>query len=175
MKQAGIFFLALLVALPAQAGGDSSDGHSHAAPSPVPTIANAPRATAATEEFEVVAVVEGKQLVIYVDHFASNAPVSKAKIEIDGAGLKGVASESAPGTYRMELAAAIPAARHPLTIAIETDDSADLLTVTLDTSLPVSGEAHVHGWSEWAVWIVAALMLLTGAALLAARRKRQRK
>jgi hypothetical protein len=46
------------------------------------------RAVAATEEFEVVAVLEGKNLVVYVDRFASNEPVAKARVEVEGGGLK---------------------------------------------------------------------------------------
>lgn len=174
MKQARTFFLAAFIALPAWAGGDSSDGHSHAPPAPVPTTASSPRAAAASDAFELVVALEGKKLVLYVDHFASNEPVTKAKLEVDGAGLKGFASEIAPGTYVMDIVTAIPAARHPLTVAIETDDSADLLSATLDTSLPASAAAHVYGWDEWLVWIVATL-LLAGAALLAVRRNKKSK
>ena len=58
MKHVRMIFLVTLVALPLPiwAGGDSSDGHSHAAPEPVPVSQSVtPRAVAATEEFEVVA------------------------------------------------------------------------------------------------------------------------
>ena len=173
MKQAKLFFLAMLIALPVRAGGDSSDGHSHAAPAPVPVTVNAPRATAATEEFEVLAALEGKQLVVYVDRFASNEPVANAKVEIEGAGLKGLASEAASGTYVMSVAAVIAPGRHPLTISIETGDTADLLTVTLDTTPAVAIDEHVHGSGEWVVWGVAALLLLAAGALLIARRHRK--
>lgn len=174
MKQARTFFLAAFIAFPVWAGGDSSDGHSHAAPAPVPMTASTPRAAAASEAFEVVVALEGKKLVLYVDHFASNEPLTKAKVEVDGAGLKGFASEIAPGTYVMDIGTAVPAARHPLTVGIETDDSADLLSATLDTSLSAPAAAHVYGRDEWLVWIVAAL-LLAGAALLAVRRNRKSK
>ena len=54
-------------------------GEDHGAPPPPVSPGVAPRALAATEEFEVVAALEGKQLVVYVDRFASNEPVVKAK------------------------------------------------------------------------------------------------
>ena len=75
-------FLGAVIALPVWAGGDSSDGHTHAAPEPMPAVTAAPRAVATTEEFEVVAVVEGKHLMVYVDRFASNEPVAKAKVSM---------------------------------------------------------------------------------------------
>lgn len=147
-------------------------GEDHGAPPPVVSQAMAPRAIAATDEFEVVAILEEKKLVLYVDRFTSNEPVTNAKVEVEGAGLKGLASESAPGIYVMDVATPLPSAKHPLTIAIETDDSADLLSASLDTTLLQTEEPHVHGWSEWVVWIVAAFLLLLAAALLAARRKK---
>jgi cobalt-zinc-cadmium efflux system membrane fusion protein len=94
VKQMKALFLGAVIALPVWAGGDSSDGHTHAAPEPMPAVTAAPRAVATTEEFEVVAVVEGKHLMVYVDRFASNEPVAKAKVEVEGAGLKGFASEA---------------------------------------------------------------------------------
>ena len=90
MKHVKKFFLVTLVAfsLPVWAGGDSSDGHSHAAPAPLPVSQSVtPRAAAATEEFEVVTSLEGKTLVVHVDRFASNEPVTQAKVEIEGGGL----------------------------------------------------------------------------------------
>jgi hypothetical protein len=162
---------ALLGIAPAVVGHGGED---HGAPPPAVSQAVAPRASAATEEFEVVAVLEEKQIVIYVDRFASNEPVAHAKIELEGAGLKGIASEVAPGTYVMGLATAIPPARHPLTISIEAGDTADLLSANLDTSPAVDHQVHVAGWSVWAVWIIAALLLVASGALLLARRTREK-
>jgi hypothetical protein len=167
--------LATVIAFPAWAGGDSSDGHTHAAPEPIPVVTLSPRAAAATEDFEVVAAIEGKKLVVYLDRFASNEPVTKAVVEVDGAGLKGVAGEIAPGTYTLDLATAMSPGKHPLTIAIEAGDTTDLLTTTLDISPTAAGEEHVHGWSERIVWIVAGLLLLTAGAMLAMRRRNKSK
>lgn len=177
MKHVRMFFLVTLIALPLPllAGGDSSDGHSHAAPAPVLATAMAPRATATTEEFELVAALEGRKLVLYVDRFASNEPVAKAQVEVEGAGLKGLASEAAPGTYVMDVATAIPPGRHPLTISIEAGDTVDLLSATLDISPPTAGVEHVDWWRQQIIWIVVGLLLLAAGALFAARRHRRAK
>lgn len=179
MKHVKMFCLVTLVAfsLPVWAGGDSSDGHTHEAPAPlaVSQIVT-PRAAAATEEFEVVASLEGKKLVMYVDRFASNEPVTQAKVEIEGAGLKGMASETTPGTYEFDVAMPLPPARHPLTISIEAGDSVDLLTATLDTFASATNEVHDHGWSERVVWgISGALLLVTGILFAVRRHKRAKK
>ena len=176
MKQAkALLLVATVIAFPAWAGGDSSDGHTHAAPAPIPVVTLSPRAAAATEEFEVVAALEGKKLVVYLDRFASNDPVTKAVVEVEGGGLKGVAGEIAPGTYALDVATAMSPGKHPLTIAIEAGDTTDLLTATLDISPAAAGEEHVHGWSERIVWIVAGLLLLAAGALLAMRRRNKSK
>jgi MYXO-CTERM domain-containing protein len=175
VKQVRALLLATVIALPAWAGGDSSDGHTHAAPEPIPVVTLSPRAAAATEDFEVVAAIEGKKLVVYLDRFASNEPVTKAVVEVEGGGLKGVAGEIAPGTYALDVATAMSPGKHPLTIAIEAGDTTDLLTATLDISPAAAGEEHVHGWSERIVWIVAGLLLLAAGALLAMRRRNKSK
>ena len=146
-------------------------GEDHDAPPPAVNQAVAPRAIASTDDFEVVAVLEDKKLVIYVDAFASNEPVANAKVEIDRAGLKGVAREAAPGTYVVDLAESLPNGKHGLTIAIEAGDTADLLSATLDTSAPDQGEVHVHNWSERVIWIIALLLAFAGGMLVFARRR----
>lgn len=151
-------------------------GEDHGALPPAVTQAVDPRAAAATDEFEVVTVLEDKQLVVYVDRFASNEPVTQAKVEIEGAGIKGLASETAPGTYVLNVAVTIPQAKHPLTISIEAGDTADLLSATLDVSSPKADVPHTHGWSEWAVWILSgSLLLITGVLFAARRHKRAKK
>ena len=146
-------------------------GEDHGAPPPPVTQAVEPRAAAATEEFEVVTSLEGKKLVVYVDRFASNEPVVQAKVEIEGAGLKGVASETAPGTYVLDVATPLPPAKHPLTISVEAGDSVDLLTATLDTSASVANVVHTHGWSEWVVWALSGVLLLVTGILFVVRRR----
>lgn len=151
-------------------------GEDHGAPPPPVAQAVEPRTAAATEEFEVVTSLEGKKLVVYVDRFASNEPVAQAKVEIEGAGLTGVASETAPGTYVLDVTTPLPPAKHPLTISVEAGDSVDLLSATLDTSAPVVTEAHTHGWSEWVVWgISGALLLMTGILFAVRRHKHAKK
>lgn len=147
-------------------------GEDHGAPPPPISRDVAPRAVAATEEFEVVAVLEGKQLVLYVDRFASNEPVTAAKVELEGAGLKGLANESVPGTYVMELAAALPPAKHVLTISIEAANTTDLLTATLDTSFPAITSGHAFDWTIWIFGTVVALLILVSGIRLVARHYR---
>lgn len=167
-------FAALTVALSAlaHAGGDASDGHSHGeAAAPLMTVAGAPRASAQTEEFELVAVLEGKKLTLYLDRFATNEPVADAQIEVDSSTLKAVATHIAAGVYSLPGESFAKPGKYPLAISLQAGDVSDLLTVTLDLPPPVAGAAPVDSWSNWAVGGAGAL-LLAGAALVAVRRRR---
>lgn len=152
-------------------------GEDHGAPTPAVTQAIAPRATAGTEEFEAVLIQAGKQLLLYLDHAATNEPVVGATVEIDGGdggGVAGRAVESAPGVYAVDTQALAPA-KHALTISIETGDSADLMTATLDLSAPHADVEHAHGWREWLAWIAAGLLGLAAGTLWMIRRRKQPK
>jgi hypothetical protein len=137
---------AMLLSAPA-AFAHGGEDHSHDAPAAQTTRPVAPRAVASTDEFEVVAVIDGGKLVFYIDRYADNAPVAGAKLEVDGA-VKGVAAEAAPGTYVID-APNLGIGRHALAIAIETAGTADLLSATLETAPPPSQAAVLPWWKRW--------------------------
>jgi LPXTG-motif cell wall-anchored protein len=159
--------LLFAVTLAAIAHGDDDHG---AAP-PMLNQSAAPRATGATDEFEVVAVLDGKKLTIYLDKFSSNAPVTEAKLEVEGAGLKGIATESAPGVYTIS-APGIAPGKHALTFSIESGEVLDLLSANLDTSLPAGNAAATGTTNSRLIAIIAGLVILGAAALLIARRRK---
>ncbi len=70
--------------LPAVAG----PGHDHGDAAPAATGSALPRFAAVSETFELVGVLDGKQVTLYLDRFADNAPVRGAKIELEIAGAK---------------------------------------------------------------------------------------
>lgn len=152
-------------------------GDDHGAPPAAATLAIAPRATAATEEFELVAIKEDKQLVLYLDRAATNEPVVGATVDVDGGGMAGRAIESAPGVYAIDASTLAPA-RHALTISVETGDSADLLAATLDVSAPRVDVEPAHGWREWQGWqgwLGAGLLGLAAGAWWMVGRRQQSK
>lgn len=169
MKAVVLIAFFLLFAAPTAFGHGDED---HGAPAPVPSQTVSPRATTASESFEAVAVLEDGKLALYLDRFASNEPVSGAKVEIEGGGLSGLATESSPGVYVMN-AAAITPSKHPLTITVEAGDDIDLLSAVLDASLPQAGAAPVSSGKNGAIWL--GLALLAGGMLWLVRRKRQEK
>lgn len=156
------------------------EGEDHSAPPPAASSISspsvAPRAAAASDEFEVVVVLEGAHLTIYVDRFAGNEPVTQATVELEGAGVKGVAAETAPGVYVANLVAPLAAGKHPLTIIVEAGETADLLSLNLDLPAspppPPSG-ASEFSWRAWAIVGVGGALLCGGGVWLALRRRKR--
>ena len=153
----------------AWAHGDEDHGEG-AAPAPASEVA--PRSSAQSEEFELVAVLTEGKLTLYLDRYADNAPVPDAEIEVESGAFKAVATQLAPGVYSVPGHAFAQAGKHLLTISVQAGETADLLSATLDLAAPSAGVEHAHGWGEWAVWGAAGALLLAGAGLVAMRRRK---
>ena len=132
----------------------------------------APRASARTEDFELLAVLAGGKLTLYLDRNADNAPVAGAAIEVESGAFKAVAKEVAPAVYALPGDAFAKPGKYPLTISIQAGETADLLNATLDLAAPEPAIEHVHSWDEWAVWGGAGVVLLAGVGLVLLRRRR---
>ena len=102
----------------------------------------APRASAQTEEFELVAVLAEEKLMLYLDRYADNAPVADAEIEVESGTFKAVAAQIAPGVYSVPGQAFAHPGKYPLTISVQAGEAADLLTATLDLAPPAVGVEH---------------------------------
>ncbi|MCP5269386.1 MAG: LPXTG cell wall anchor domain-containing protein [Zoogloeaceae bacterium] len=166
--------LAVLVmnglSMPAMAHGGEDHGESKPAVA-APTTTQM-RTGTASADFELVAVVEDSKLMLYLDHFASNEPVADAKLEIESGAFKAMAKPMAAGIYAAPGEHFSSPGQYPLAITVEAGDRFDLLSATLDRSVPEAGVPHTHGWSEWAVWSGAGILLLAGAGLIAIRRRK---
>ncbi|WMW81687.1 hypothetical protein RF679_05255 [Undibacterium cyanobacteriorum] len=165
--------LALVLAmLSPSARAHGNDDHEHAAP-----VANqitvAPRASAQSEDFELVAVLQGARLVIYLDQFASNEAVNGAQIEVESKGLfKLLAKESEPGVYVIDLSslgAKMPAAvgKYPLTFTIDAADTSDVLASTLEIAAD-DESLHDHAASAptWQRWLALASVISAAVLVL---------
>jgi hypothetical protein len=155
-----LFLCALIsVAAPLQA----HEGHDQAPPDRAATAITAPRASAHSELFELVAVPDGAQLIIYLDRWQDNAPVGGATLELESDNWQAEATELSAGTYRVEAPFITTPGQYELLFTITTDDDLDLLTTTLDiTATPVTtAAAHpMPMLAVMAVGIVITLLLL---------------
>jgi len=141
----------------AQAG----DGHDHGEAPAAAAGSASPRFSAGSELFELVGVLNGKQLTLYLDHAASNAPVKDAKLELELGGRKLSPEAHGEGEFELTLAEAPKAGVTPITVTVSTERESDLLAGELDIHKEAhAAEAHVHGWKEWALWGAAGLAAL---------------
>lgn len=153
---------AALMLPPAHAGAGHDHGHDDsagAAHSPA-----LPRFAAVSESFELVGVLEGRQLTLYLDRAADNAPVSGAQIELDIGGTP-LKAEPQEDVYRVVLAEQPQPGVLPVTATITVmgtgGPEADLLAGELDLHAAAPAEHAPHG-ASWA------LRAAVGAGALAA-------
>lgn len=177
MKRLAMMLALTLLALNARAHGGEDHGNEAAPPAVVAEAG--PRATAASEEFEFVAVPQGGQLLIYLDRFATNAPVANAEVEIESGAFKAVATAIGPGVYAVAGDAFKAPGPHPLTVTIQTDAKSggvsDLLSATLEVAAPAASVVPPSKpWALEAGLGVAALVLVAAIAIAVQRRLRRR-
>ncbi|TAK89418.1 MAG: hypothetical protein EPO09_17460 [Aquabacterium sp.] len=118
----------------AWAHGGEDHGDEPAAINTPATLA-APRATAQTDSFELVAVMQAgakPTLTLYLDHADTNAPIEGASIEVESGAFKGTAKAVEPGVYTLPAPALASPGRYPLTITVQSAAGADLMDATLD-------------------------------------------
>jgi len=124
---------------------------------PQNNVAAAPTLTAVSENYELVAIVQGRQMTVYLDQFESNAPVIDADLDFDFSGTGVKATRNADGTYSVVLPKnADLKSTMPVTITILAAAGPDLLSG--DLVIPKS-EAHSSWSALWVVAIVAACLI----------------
>ncbi|KFG68846.1 efflux RND transporter periplasmic adaptor subunit [Microvirga sp. BSC39] len=128
--QAMLAGLGLLTTLAAVAV--AHEGHDHGAPPPAAVTTNNPRVTAQSDAYELVGVLRGERLGIFLDRFASNEPVTDAKIAVTVGGDQEVQAEAAPdGTYTVTSAKFAGEGALELIFAVTAPSGDDLLIGTL--------------------------------------------
>ena len=173
-----LYFSMALAATPALSIAHGGEDHGDA-PAPLPTATSAPRAEAQTSDFELVVEPEGPSLLLFLDSFSSNAPVIGADVEVQSGGVQAAATEVGPGTYRVAGGAWTQPGSHALTISVQTSDTADLLSATLDipaAAAAAAAPAEKAGTSLPAgrsLWMLAGAMLVFAFIAIAWLRRRR--
>lgn len=161
----------------AAAWAHGGEDHGEAAPTVAsPATPQAPRATARTDSFELVAVLQAGDsptLTLYLDRADTNAPVAGASIEVESGAFKGTAKAIEPGVYTLPAQALAKPGHYPLAITVQSADTADLMDATLNVEAP-SDHAADHTTSStprWPWWAAAAALLFTITAAWRLRRR----
>ncbi|MDD3327242.1 MAG: hypothetical protein PHW25_09190 [Zoogloea sp.] len=148
---------ALLLAAPVQA----HEGHDHGAPAEAAPDW-APRATARSQDFDLVAVLAGDQLVLWLDRARDNAPPAEASIEAESGAWKGVATAAADGSLRLPAGPLATPGRHEVIFTVQAGGAMDLLPATLVVPAPTPAAPGLAG--GYRGWIAGGLAVaLLGA------------
>jgi hypothetical protein len=168
------YLLALLLTLlsPLAMAGP---GHDHGEAAPQAQGTALPRFVAVSEDLEMVGIINGKQLTIYLDRFKDNSPVHDAQIEIDIAGNSYKAEKHGEGEYEVILKDALKPGVLAITATIQAGELSDLLAGELD--LHEDEEEHSHGasWKAVVMWSGAGLLVLMALGVMFRVRQQARR
>ena len=166
--------VATVLAAPAWAG----EGHDHGDAAPAAVGQALPRFSAVSETFELVGVLSGKQITLYLDRFADNIPVRDAQIELEIGGAQFKAEKQGDDAYEVVLPEAPQPGVLPVTATVTAGNEADLLAGELDIHAAAHSDAaaHTQSWTESAGWAVAGMaalaLLVWGGRVISTRRIR---
>lgn len=148
------------------------EGHADSAPAAPPpraaqddVRARAQARSADTEVLlELLGTPQAPRVRVWVDRFASNAPVLDARVELGVEG-RTVALLARDGSYHADLAP-LSDGVHALDVAVIAADSADLLPLRLELTTPVQASPQAQGvFGGWGMALGAVLIGGLGMAL----------
>lgn len=179
----GVLACLLLLSLQAVSAW-AHEGHDHGPPASSSTVPASPRVTATSENYQFVGIVEGEVLVIYLDRFADNAPVTSATLEVTIGEASVRAELQKNGTYEVTSPRLKAVGNHEVLINVTDGTATDLLVGSLHIPSPIAeGDGFDH--TVWAHlkdlvspstkavgWASGAVLGLAGLGLLLNGRRR---
>lgn len=150
----------------------SGPGHDHGDTTPQATGSALPRFTAASEDLELVGILNEKLIMLYLDRFKDNSPVNDAQIEIDIAGSKYKAQKHGEGEYEVTLKDTLKTGVIAITATIQAGDLNDLLATELDFHTDESVPGLASAWRAIAMWIGAGLLALVTLGVIVRLRQK---
>lgn len=150
------------------------EGHDHGAPPAPVATAGSPRIALHSDAYELVGILRGDRLTLFLDRYAGNAPVTDAGLVVTiGTGADVAATPTPEGTYVVASDRLVDAGPLELVFAITHPDGDDLLIGTLERpAAPAAGApaASAHASAHAASVVIAGrpvpvLYLATGGAL----------
>jgi hypothetical protein len=165
--------LALLLGLlPATAL--AGPGHDHGEAPAAAAGTALPRFAATSDLFELVGVLDGQKITLYLDHAGDNSPVKDARLELDIAGTNVPVTRVAEGEFQATLAAPLAEGVSPVTATVAAGTDFDLLAGEIDLHPAAHTDAAPSGLARRTTLMAgaAAAVLLALAAAWRLRRGR---
>lgn len=149
----------------------AGEGHDHGE-APKPTAATAlPRFTAVSELFELVGVVNDKEITLYLDRFGDNSPVEGATLELELDGVSIPVERHEAGEFEATLQQELKSGVVAVTATVIAGQESDLLVGELDLhddDVGAHAATEVPVWNTYSPWLgagVAAIGLIGWGAL----------
>lgn len=137
-------------------------GHDHGEAPAMSEGSASPRFTAVSESFELVGILQGRQLTLYLDHSADNSPVADARLELELAGQKIPVQAQGIGEFVASLAQELPPGQHAVMATVVTTRETDLLAGELD----LHEDEHSDAQTDFRAWLIYAGLALAVLVLL---------
>ena len=119
-------------------------GHDHGGDAAALEISSLNRATAASEAFQIVAVLDRGDLVVSLDHRATNAPIDKATLSVMIGTETRIAVARADGTYVLPAPELAKPGRHELVVTLKVGAINDLLIMAIDVPVAAVGKSRAR-------------------------------
>ena len=168
-----VAFFLTLTALPGSAW--AGPGHDHGDAPAAATGSASPRLKTHSDLFELVGVIDKGEMKIYLDRYATNEPVTDAKIEVEVGNIKGIATVQPDGSYSFKNDLFAKPGELAVSFTVLAGKDADLLAGDLKIGNPVDNHADDVASKHWlrsAANAGGALLLIVIAAAVLRRRKR---
>jgi hypothetical protein len=164
MKRFISFFALLASITPFICGfalASSGHDHSHDAATQTAAASALPRFEAHSESFEVVGVLHGDELSVFVDRFDSNTPVLGAKLELESGAAKAVGQfHEDHGDYSFAVAPFKKPGSHPIILTIADGEDIDMLAANLVVPQEVAPHAQPSSFiRQVGIWTVGLAVL----------------
>jgi membrane fusion protein, heavy metal efflux system len=160
--------LAVTAALCAAIASTSAhEGHDDGEQQPVSAGA-LPRGEADSSAFEIVAVVRGENLEIYLDRFTTNEPVIGATLEVESPNGPVKAAADADGTYRLAAPWLAKSGRTDLIFTVTAGDTTDILPLTIQAAPTAAQNTASHEASPDGHINMVSVLLVLGGVLIGA-------
>ncbi len=137
-------------------------GHDHGAAATDAAGSAQPRFTAVSETFELVGVLDGKRLTLYLDRADDNSPVKDARLDLEVGGIKVQAKPTGEGEFQTTLAQNLKPGVTTVAATVIAGQETDLLAGELELAPGAQADASVARlpWKQYGVWGVAGLLTL---------------
>lgn len=170
LKRFKTFCLAMLVATTTFTTW-AGDGHDHGEATTAAGGPALPRFTAVSETFELVGVLNGKQLTLYLDRTADNSPVKAAKLELELGGVKVDVKPHGEGEFEATLSQELKPGDISVSATVIAGQETDLLAGDLDLHGDPHADEAAPGqiWKVYGAWSLGGLLALVLLTLILRR------